>query len=108
MVLSWLSLFAPLALAQIDQCSDQNPNGIRNEKVPDNAGNRARPHFDRRSRLPKLPPVGAAVNAEPLRQRDEEGRAEPALSGRPHGVLAVLAEAAHANACRPNATSPTS
>jgi hypothetical protein len=37
-----------------------------------------------------------ADGAEPLRLLDDEGRADPALSGTPHGVLASLAEAIHA------------
>jgi hypothetical protein len=37
--------------------------------------------------------------AEPLHLLDDDGRAEPALSGTPQGVLAELAKVLHANAC---------
>lgn len=37
--------------------------------------------------------------AKPLRLLDDEGRADPALSGTPQGVLASLAEAIHAAGC---------
>lgn len=40
-----------------------------------------------------------ADGAEPLRLLDDEGRAAPALSGTPHGVLAELAEAIRAAGC---------
>ena len=40
-----------------------------------------------------------ADGAEPLRLLDDDGRAEPALSGTPHGALAALAEAIHAAGC---------
>lgn len=40
-----------------------------------------------------------ADGAEPQRLLDDEGRADPALSGTPQGVLAELAEAIHAKAC---------
>jgi hypothetical protein len=36
-----------------------------------------------------------ADGAEPVRLLDDDGRAEPALSGTPQGVLASLAEAVH-------------
>jgi hypothetical protein len=36
-----------------------------------------------------------AGSATPVRLLDDEGRADPALSGTPHGVLASLAEAIH-------------
>jgi len=40
-----------------------------------------------------------AGSATPVRLLDDDGRAEPALSGTPQGVLAELAEAIHAKAC---------
>ncbi|MCH7343574.1 hypothetical protein LZ017_09305 [Pelomonas sp. CA6] len=40
-----------------------------------------------------------ADGAEPLRLLDDEGRADLALSGTPHGVLAELAEAIHEAGC---------
>jgi len=36
-----------------------------------------------------------ADGTEPLRLLDDEGRADPALSGTPRGVLAELADAIH-------------
>ena len=40
-----------------------------------------------------------ADGSEPLRLLDDEGHADPALSGTPHGVLASPAEAIHAAGC---------
>lgn len=38
-------------------------------------------------------------NTEPQRLLDDDGCADPALSGTPHGVLASLAEAIHEAGC---------